>query len=99
MQEMRVRSLGWGNSWSRKWQPTPVFLPGKSYQQRSLVGYSPWGHKESGTTGRLSTYAFKQDRLHCENLPESLSDSTLLKVFEGPPISCSLREGETYCTV
>ena len=31
-------------SWRRKWQPTPVFLPGKSHGQRSLVGYSPWGH-------------------------------------------------------
>ena len=30
-------------SWRRKWQPTPVFLPGKSPKQRSLVGYSPWG--------------------------------------------------------
>ena len=33
--------------WSRKWQPTPVFLPGNFRDQRSLVGYSPWGHKES----------------------------------------------------
>ena len=31
--------------WKRKWQPTPVFLPGKSQGQRSLVGYSPWGCK------------------------------------------------------
>ena len=31
--------------WRRKWQPTPVFLPGKSCGQRSLAGYSPWGHK------------------------------------------------------
>ena len=31
----------------RKWQPTPVFLPGKSYGQRSLAGYSPWGRRES----------------------------------------------------
>ena len=36
--------------WSRKWQPTPVFLPGKLHGQRSLVGYSPWGRKESDTT-------------------------------------------------
>ena len=35
---------------SRKWQPTPAFLPGKSHGQRSLVGYSPGGHKESDTT-------------------------------------------------
>ena len=38
---------GWGgqNPWSRKWQLTPVFLPGKSHEQRSLAGYSPWGRK------------------------------------------------------
>ena len=36
-------------SWKRKWPPTPVFLPGKSHGQRSRVGYSPWGHKESDT--------------------------------------------------
>ena len=34
-------------SWRRKWQLTPVFLPEKFHGQRSLVGYSPWGHKES----------------------------------------------------
>ena len=38
-----------------KWQPTPVFLPGKSYGQKSLVGYSPWGHKELDMNERLST--------------------------------------------
>ena len=32
--------------WRRKWQPTPLFLPEKSHGQRSLVGYSPWGHRE-----------------------------------------------------
>ena len=31
--------------WRRKWQPTPVFSPGKSHGQRRLAGYSPWGHK------------------------------------------------------
>ena len=36
--------------WRRKWQPTPVFLPGKSHGQWSLAGYSAWGHKESDTT-------------------------------------------------
>ena len=34
----------------RKWKPTPVFLLGESHGQRNLVGYSPWGHKESDTT-------------------------------------------------
>ena len=37
--------------WSREWQPTPIFLPGKSHGQRSLGGYSPWGLKESNMTG------------------------------------------------
>ena len=36
--------------WRRKWQPTPVLLPGKSHGRRSMVGYSPWGRKESDTT-------------------------------------------------
>ena len=36
--------------WRRKWQPTPVFLPGESRGQRSLAGYSPQGPKESDTT-------------------------------------------------
>ena len=34
--------------WRRQWQPTPVFLPGKSHGQRSLEGYSPWGHERVG---------------------------------------------------
>ena len=32
-----------------KWQPTAVFLPGKSHGQRSLMGYTPWGHQEADT--------------------------------------------------
>ena len=43
--------------WRGKGQPTPVFVPGKSHGQRSLVSYSPWGCKESDTTERLSTHA------------------------------------------
>ena len=43
--ELWVRKI----PWRRKWQPTPVSLPGKSRGQRSLMGYSPWGHKELDT--------------------------------------------------
>ena len=50
VQKTQVRSL----SWRRKWQPTPVSLPGKSHGQRSLVGCSPWGRKELGMTERLT---------------------------------------------
>ena len=43
--------------WRRKWQPTPVFLPGKSHGQRSLEGHSPWGRKELDMTERLRMHA------------------------------------------
>ena len=49
--------------WRRKWQPTPVFLLGKSHGQRSLAGYSPWGHKESDMTEQLSTHALTPLRI------------------------------------
>ena len=43
--ESGVPSLGQEDPWGREWQPTPVFLPGEFHGQRSLVGYSPRGHK------------------------------------------------------
>ena len=51
----RCKRLGWDSwvgktLWRRAWQPTPVFLPGKSCGQRSLVGYSSWGCKELDMT-------------------------------------------------
>ena len=50
--DMRCRLDPWVRKlpWSRKWQPTPVFLPGESHGQRSLVGYSPQGCKQPDTT-------------------------------------------------
>ena len=45
--------------WRRKWQPTPVFLAGEFHEQRSLVGYSPWGHKELDMTEQLSAHIGK----------------------------------------
>ena len=54
-----VRETGldpWGRktAWRRAWQPTPVFTPGESHGQRSLVGYSPWGCKEWDAIERLT---------------------------------------------
>ena len=42
------------NPWRRKWQSTPIVLPGKSHGRRSLTGYSPWGCKQSDTTEWLA---------------------------------------------
>ena len=57
MRSLRVRhdwatslSLSTFTHWRRKWQPTPVFLPGESHERRSLVGCSPWGCTELDTT-------------------------------------------------
>ena len=52
-QETEIRSLRQKIPWSRKWQPTPVFLPGKSLGQKSLAGYHPGGCKELDMTEQL----------------------------------------------
>ena len=44
---------GQNHTWRRQWHPTPVLLPGKSHEWRSLVGCSPWGHEESDMTEGL----------------------------------------------
>jgi len=59
--------------WRKKCQPTPVFLPGKSHEQRSLVGYSPWGHNESDTTDH------EQSKIGGEK-----KDGTVKEGCEGP---------------
>ena len=46
----------WEIPWRRKWLPTPVFLPGKSHEQWSLAGYSPWGRKELNTAEHMWLY-------------------------------------------
>ena len=51
------------NPWRREWQPTAVFLPGKFHGQRSLVGYSPWGRKESDTTEQLACFLLEKKML------------------------------------
>ena len=43
--------------WRRKWEPTPVFLTGKSHEERSLAGYRPWGHKQLDTVEWLNTHS------------------------------------------
>ena len=74
MQGTWVQSLGPKTSWRRKWQPTPVLLPGKSHGQRSLVGYSLWGHKsQTQLTDWTTTNSIKMDyltwgRVRCSSL-------------------------------
>ena len=50
----------------RKWQPTPVFLPGKPHRQKSLTGYSPWGHKELSTAEQQHSTV---QHIHFQKIP------------------------------
>ena len=77
LQRRRPRFDPWVGKipWKRKWQPTPVLLPGKSYGQRSLVGYSPWGPKESDMTEGLSMHIrtlLIETKLRTERLHDQL---------------------------
>ena len=63
---------------SRKWQPTSVFLPGKLHGQRSLGGYSPWGHKVSDLT----------DNYACAHVKQIASGNLLFNT--GNPVWCSV---------
>ena len=72
----------WKIPWRRKWQPTPVLLPGKSHGWRNLVGYSPWGHKESETTEQLHFHSGGAWRLASPEAGEGDSAAA------GLPASC-----------
>ena len=56
MWETQAQSLGWEDPWEKGMTTHSVFLPGESHGQRSLMGYSPWGHKESDSTKQLRMY-------------------------------------------
>ena len=65
MQETQIQSLDWEDLRRKDWLPTPVFLLEEFHGQKSLVGYSPWGPKESDTTEKLThtnTYLGKQTK-------------------------------------
>ena len=60
--EIQVWPLGREDPLRKLWQPSPVFLPGESSGQRSVLGYSPWIHKVSDLTERLNTHACAMDK-------------------------------------
>ena len=63
--------------WRREWQPTQVLLPGELHGQRSLVGYSPWGRKESDMTERYNNRKIKFSLLNIK------IQTTLLRLSAG----------------
>ena len=87
-----AKTLPWGFKappplTERKWQPTPVLLPGKSHGWRSLVGYYPWGHKEWDTTKRLHSPPLNRTWHLCKTGPEPLG--RLPPGFQSPAVSPS----------
>ena len=62
--------------WRRAWQSIPVFLPGESHGQWSLVGYSPWGHKESEVTEATARKALRD-----HHFPWSTQDTLTLSLY------------------
>ena len=66
-------------SWRWKWQPFPVFMPGKSHGQRSLVSSSLWGHKELDTTCDEVTIRFSNQK-HPQRCSCHLDDATSLSM-------------------
>ena len=101
-----VRSLDWEDPLEEGMATTPVLLPGESHGQRSLAGYSPWGCKESDTTGRLSTAQHTRNRcrlgacvgLALEALEGPRGPDRLIPEFRTPrglgrlPAECSQKE-------
>ena len=86
MQETRVRSLVWVRKipWRREWQPTPVFLPGEFYGQRSLVSYSPRGHKRVRHDWATNTFTFTHTTpptLHLHSVTRDICLSCVLSHF------------------
>ena len=67
--------------WSREWQPTPMFLPGKFHLQKSLVGHSPWDCKETDMAEWLSTHTYKHTfiihRDYCGSSTQIINEQAL----------------------
>ena len=92
-------------SWSRKFQPTLVFLPGKYHGQSSLQGYNPWTHKESDTNEHMSAHThicthterIQQEEVVCLKLvtPKLISKKQLTHTFQPTLDSASILQVQT----
>ena len=69
--------------WRRKWQRIPVLLPGESHGGRSLVGYSPWGRKESDTTERLHSLSLQGTGMQKQEVKKHLEEQANLALEYG----------------
>ena len=84
IQETWVHFLGQWDPLEKGMAPTPVFLPGESHGQRSLVGYSPWDRKESDMTEQLSTACWSKGTF-TQNQTPSLAHVTIFNSLTCKP--------------
>ena len=75
-------------SWSRKWQPTPVFLPGESHGQRSLAGFSPWGRKELDMTAAAAAKSLQSCPTLCDHIDGSPPGSPVPGILQARTLEC-----------
>ena len=84
----------YGGDWRRKWQPSPVFLPGESHGQRRLVGYSLRGRKDLDTTEQLTLFFLNFTKGTCQALFQGwrvflmISPGHILFICVITPLSC-----------
>ena len=77
----------WRGHWRRKWQPTPVLVPGKFHGWRSLVGYSPWGQKQLDMTDQLHSLLGELEARIPSILAQWFLPSDLTNLFIPPKLS------------
>ena len=70
-------------TWRRKWQPTPVFLPGESHGERSLAGHSPQGHKKTRLSLHACAYTHTHTHTHTQRNTKALSYNNYFSVGIG----------------
>jgi len=93
MWETWVWSLGWKDPLEREWSPTPVFWPGEYHGQRNLVGYSPWGRKESDPIEWLS-HTHTHTYMHNEKQRSAVYNWGWNGIFESE--RCHLHSGQFF---
>ena len=92
MRETKVQSLGCEDHLEKGMQPTPVFLPGEFHGQKSLVGYSTWGRKESDRTKQLTYTINSYFKIHSKHY-------TFLVVFSEFPHPAPYTDRDTSSLV
>ena len=90
--------------WRRKWQSTPTLLPGKSHRWRRVIGYSPWGLKESDTTERLHFTSYRWDTspaslaINHSSSPASLASPSMITAWTWVSLVAQLVKKKSACT-